>query len=92
MQASQQNILMHLPFKHRYIYKQPDEGEVCCSSSTASGRANWSTEGLGLELTYRSKRLQMNLTSPSNITENKDDNYFPFFFKSETLRQAIEEL
>lgn len=52
MQASQQNILMHLLFKHSYIYKQPDEGEVCCSSSIASTRANWSTEGLRLHLTY----------------------------------------
>lgn len=51
LQASQQNILMHLLFKHSCICKQPDEREVSCSSSIISARPNWSAEVLGLDLT-----------------------------------------
>lgn len=51
LQASQQNVLTHLLFKHSYFCKQPDEREVRCPSSIISARPNWSAEGLGLDLT-----------------------------------------
>ena len=88
LQASQQNILMHLLFEHSYICKQRDEMEVLCSNSIISARPNWSTEGLGLDLTCFEPGEKQ--TSASTLTENKKDNYFPFF-KSETLRQVMAQ-
>lgn len=94
LQASQQNILLHLLFKHSYVCKQPDEREVRCSSSIISVTPNWSAEELWLDLTCFEPGEKQTSAEPAlnyTLTENKEYNYFPFFFKSETLTQAMAQ-